>query len=85
MALARLQSAKLWELRAATGLARLWRDRGKEMEAHDLLAPVYAWFTEGHGTPVLQEANALLGELAVASALPASAGSAPTGTAPASG
>jgi hypothetical protein len=44
-------------------LARLWRDQGKRDEARDLLAPVYGWFTEGFGTPVLQEARALLEEL----------------------
>jgi predicted ATPase len=60
---ARRQSAKLWELRAATGLARLWRGQGKRAEARDLLAPVYGWFTEGFDTPVLQDAKALLGEL----------------------
>jgi class 3 adenylate cyclase/tetratricopeptide (TPR) repeat protein len=64
LALARLQSAKLWELRAATSLAELWRDQGKRSQARDLLAPVYSWFTEGLGTPVLQEAKALLEELA---------------------
>jgi predicted ATPase len=64
IAIARQQSAKLWELRAATSLARLWRDQGKRTEAHDLLAPVYGWFTEGFGTPVLQDAKALLEELA---------------------
>jgi class 3 adenylate cyclase/predicted ATPase len=64
LALARQLSAKLWELRAASSLARLWRDQGKRIEAHDLLAPVSGWFTEGFGTPVLQEAKALLEELA---------------------
>jgi predicted ATPase len=64
LAVAQRQSAKLWELRAATSLARLWRDQGKRTEAHDLLAPVYGWFTEGFDTPVLKEAKALLGELA---------------------
>ena len=64
IAIAQRQSAKLWELRAATSLARLWRDQGKRGEARDLLAPVYGWFTEGFSTPVLQEAKALLGELA---------------------
>jgi hypothetical protein len=57
------QSAKLFELRAATSLARLWRDQGKHAEGHDLLAPVYKWFTEGFDTPVLKEAKALLDEL----------------------
>ena len=60
---ARRQSAKLYELRAATSLARLWRDQGKRAEARDLLAPVYGWFTEGFDTPVLQEAKSLLIEL----------------------
>jgi predicted ATPase len=64
MAIAQRQSAKLWELRAATSLARLWRDQGKRSEAYDLLAPVYGWFTEGFGTPVLEGAKALLDELA---------------------
>jgi class 3 adenylate cyclase/predicted ATPase len=64
IALAQQQSAKLWELRAATSLARLWRDQGKRTEADELLAPVYGWFTEGFGTPALQEAKALLEELA---------------------
>ena len=64
LALARQQSAKLWELRVATSLGQLWCNQGKRTEARDLLAPVYTWFTEGFGTPVLQEAKALLGELA---------------------
>ena len=58
------QQAKAYELRAATSLARLWRDQGKRDAGRDLLAPVYGWFTEGFGTPVLQEAKALLEELA---------------------
>ena len=58
------QSAKFWELRAALDLARLWRDQGKRIEAHDVLAPVYGWFTEGLDTPVLQDTMALLDELA---------------------
>jgi predicted ATPase len=60
IALAQQQNAKLWELRAATSLARLWHDQGKRTEARDLLAPVYGWFTEGLGTLVLKEAKALL-------------------------
>jgi predicted ATPase len=64
IAIAQQQSAKLWELRAAMSLARLWHDQGKRAAARDLLAPVYGWFTEGFGTPVLQDAKALLDELA---------------------
>ena len=44
-------------------LARLWRDQGKRDEAHDLLAPIYGWFTEGFNTLDLKEAKALLDEL----------------------
>jgi predicted ATPase len=61
---ARGQQARSWELRAAASLARLWRDQGRRQEAHDLLAPVNAWFTEGFDTPDLKEAKALLDELA---------------------
>jgi predicted ATPase len=57
---ARSQEAKSWELRAATSLARLWRDQGKPAEARDLLAPVYGWFTEGFDTADLKDAKALL-------------------------
>jgi predicted ATPase len=64
IAMAQQQSAKLWELRAAMSLARLWRDQGRRSEACALLAPVYGWFTEGLDTPLLQEAKALLGRLA---------------------
>jgi class 3 adenylate cyclase/tetratricopeptide (TPR) repeat protein len=60
---AQRQSAKMWELRASTSLARLWRDQGKRTEARDLLAPIYGWFTEGFDTPDLKEAKALLEEL----------------------
>jgi predicted ATPase len=63
IAVAQEQSARLWELRAATRLARLWRDQGKHAEAHDLLAPIYGWFTEGFGTADLRDAKALLDEL----------------------
>ena len=60
IAVAQQQSAKSWELRAATSLARLWQGRGKRVEAHDLLAPVYNWFTEGFDTADLKDAKALL-------------------------
>ena len=63
LSIARAQQAKSLELRAATSLARLWRDQGKRAEAHDLLAPVHAWFTEGFDTLDLREAKALLGAL----------------------
>jgi predicted ATPase len=62
--IAQSQQAKSWELRAATSLARLWQQQGKRQEAHDLLAPVYQWFTEGFDTADLQEAKALLDALA---------------------
>ena len=52
--IAKSQHAKSWELRAATSLARLWRDQGKPEEARELLAPVYGWFTEGFDTLDLQ-------------------------------
>jgi predicted ATPase len=64
LAVARRQGAKTFELRAATSLARLWRDQGKRTEARDVLAPVYSWFTEGFDTPVLRGAKALLDQLA---------------------
>jgi predicted ATPase len=64
LAVARHQQTKSWELRAAMSLARLWRDQGKTLEARELLAPVYGWFTEGFDTRDLKEAKALLDELA---------------------
>jgi predicted ATPase len=63
LAVARQQQAKSWELRAATSMARLWRDQGKRDEARALLAPVYGSFTEGFNTLDLKEAKALLDEL----------------------
>ena len=64
IAVAQRQPAKLFELRAAMSMARLWRDQGKRDEARELLAPVYGWFTEGFDTRDLKEAKALLDELA---------------------
>jgi len=60
---ARRQEAKSLELRAAMSLARLWQQQGKRQDAHNLLAPIYGWFTEGFDTADLQEAKALLEEL----------------------
>ena len=64
LAIAREQGTRGYELRAATSLARLRRDQGRQAEARDLLAPVYGWFTEGFDTADLKEAKALLDELA---------------------
>jgi predicted ATPase len=63
LAIARGQQVKSLEQRAAMSLSRLWRQQGKRAEAHELLAPVYSWFTEGFDTADLQEARALLEEL----------------------
>jgi predicted ATPase len=62
--IARRQQAKSWELRAGMSLGRLWQRQGKRAAAHQLLAEIYNWFTEGFDTPDLQEAKALLEELA---------------------
>jgi len=64
LAIAREQGTRGYELRAATSLARLWREQGRRGEARDLLAPLYGWFTEGFDTQDLKEAKALLEELA---------------------
>jgi tetratricopeptide (TPR) repeat protein len=63
LAVAKLQSAKLLELRASISLARLWCKQDRRGEARDLLAPIYGWFTEGFDTLDLKEAKALLNEL----------------------
>jgi predicted ATPase len=62
--IAHRQQAKSLELRVAMSLSRLWQQQGKRAEARELLAPIYSWFTEGFDTPDLQEAKALLDELA---------------------
>ncbi len=63
MEIAREQDAKWWELRAATRLAAIRQDQGRDREARDVLAPVYGWFTEGFNTPDLVEARLLLDRL----------------------
>jgi predicted ATPase len=63
LTVAQQQQAKSWRLRAAMSMARLWRDQGKRNEAHELLASVYGWFTEGFDTLDLREAKKLLDEL----------------------
>ena len=57
-------SRRSLELRAATSLARLWAEQGERQKAHDLLAPLYAWFTEGFDTADLKDAKAILDEVA---------------------
>jgi predicted ATPase len=64
LCVARRQQARAYELRAATSLARFWRDQGRREEARELIAPVYGWFTEGFDTRDLKEAKVLLEELA---------------------
>jgi predicted ATPase len=61
--IARQQSAKSWELRAAMSLSRLWQMQGKKAKARSLLQEIYDWFKEGFGTADLKEAKALLEEL----------------------
>jgi predicted ATPase len=63
LAIAHRQHAILLELRAAISLSRLWQQQGKRIEASELLAPIYGWFTEGFDTADLQEAKALLKEV----------------------
>ena len=64
LAIAREQGTRGYELRAATSLARLWREQGRQGEAYDLLAPLYGSFTEGFDTADLKDAAKLLSELA---------------------
>jgi len=60
---ARGQGALSWELRAATSLARLWRDQDRTRAAREILAPVYNRFTEGFETTDLKAAKCLLDRL----------------------
>jgi predicted ATPase len=61
---ARRQQVKSYELRAALSLCQLWQCQGQRAAARDLLVPIYGWFTEGFDTADLQDAKALLEELA---------------------
>jgi predicted ATPase len=63
MEIARKQSAKSFELRATTSLARLLASQGRRDEARTMLADIYNWFTEGFDTADLKDAKALLDEL----------------------
>jgi predicted ATPase len=63
LTIARQQQARWWELRAATSLAKHWRDERKYLEAYSLLQSVYGWFVEGFDTASLKDAKALLAEL----------------------
>jgi predicted ATPase len=62
LVVARAQQAKSWELRVAVSLGRLWQQQGQRAKTHELLVPIYSWFTEGLDTPDLQEAKMLLAE-----------------------
>ena len=64
--IAQKQQAKSLELRAVMSLGRLWQQQSKQKEAHQVLSEIYGWFTEGFDTTDLQEAKALLNELAAA-------------------
>jgi hypothetical protein len=61
--LAQTMSAKSWELRATTSLARLLDRQGRREEARAILAEIYNWFTEGFDTADLKDAKALLNEM----------------------
>ena len=64
IAIARNQASKWWEIRTAVSLARRWQGQSKVVEARELLAPIYNWFSEGFDTPGLMDAKTLLDELA---------------------
>ena len=70
IASARRHDAKSWELRAVTSLSRLWREQGKKEQAREMLAKIYAWFTEGFDTADLKAAKALLEELSAGGGSP---------------
>ena len=61
--LARQNKAKLWELRSAIALAKLWAEKKEKQKAHDLLRPIYDWYTEGFDTADLKKADELLNQL----------------------
>ena len=67
---ARRQSAKSYELRAARSLARLWQQQGRKEEARELLAPVYDWFTEGFDTRDLKEGEGVAGGIGLSGRKP---------------
>jgi adenylate cyclase len=60
---ARRQHARLWELRLATALGRIWTDQGRRQHARELLAPIHAGFVEGSDLADVVQARALLQEL----------------------
>ena len=68
--MAQARDAHTLELRATTGLARLWREQGQQTEARELLLPVYNWFTEGFDTADLRDAKTLPDGLSGDSRLP---------------
>ena len=61
--IARMQGARMWELRASMSLARLLDKQSRRDEARAMLANVYDWFTQGFDTADLKEAKTLLDEL----------------------
>ena len=61
--IARFQEGRYYELRAAIDLGHLWKKQGRSRQAHEILAPIYDWYTEGFGTQDLKQARALIAEL----------------------